>query len=321
MPLALSTKHYSIEISDFTDFWDLCGYFLKVHPQCSEIIYSVMGLHDPIAENERDVSTVLKQLKLADEDVKFFKAKLTSRTMSTGELTENPEIIYCPHRNETMEQGLTFSSQSLSKLSLYEFENILFDKYGDRDDTLPDIKFGKPCEILAAIIDLRGFSSFCEKPNIESPYTCGLMFSFYQLVSQAFYKYPPELIKYLGDGVLVVWETNFEDREVAIDICLEGVTELSSKWTIVRRSPQFSHGAPEEVAIGISFGLASQLPCTEDYIGRPINIASRLCSVCPGGEIFIDKSVPSINPRFPKEDTSAHIRSFGRYYIWRVRGD
>lgn len=321
MSVTLSTKHYPIEISDFTDFWDLCGHFLKVHPQCSDIVYSVMGAQDPIAENERDVSTVLKQLQLADEEVRFFKAHLVSRAMSSSELTENPEIVYCPHSHDAMEQGLVFKSYSLSKLALYEFENILFEKYGGKNDGLPDIEFGKPCEILAAIIDLRGFSTFCEKPNIESPYTCGLMFSFYQLVSQAFYKYPPELIKYLGDGVLAVWETNFEDREVAIDICLEGAMELSSKWNVVRRSPQFSHGAPEEVAIGISFGLASQLPCTEDYIGRPINIASRLCSVCPGGDIFIDKSVPSINPSFAKEDTSAHIRSFGRYYIWRVRGD
>jgi len=321
MSLASPTRHYPIEISDFADFWDLCGHFLKMHPQCSEVVYSVMGVQDPIAENERDVSTVLKQLHLADEEVKFFKAKLISRTMSTSELTENPEIMYFPKHADDMHQGLTFCSESLSKLSLYEFENVLFEKYGIHDDGLPIIEFGKPCEILAAIIDLRGFSSFCEKPNIESPYTCGLMYSFYQLVSKSFYKYPPELIKYLGDGVLAVWETNFEDRQVAIDICLEGVNEMNSKWKVVRRSPQFSHGAPEEVAIGISFGLASQLPGTDDYIGRPINIASRLCSVCPGGDIFIDKSVPSISPQFPKEDTSVHIRSFGRYYIWRVRGD
>ncbi|MEM8549532.1 MAG: hypothetical protein AAGF10_01970, partial [Verrucomicrobiota bacterium] len=92
-----------------------------------------------------------------------------------------------------------------------------------------------------------------------------------------------------------------------------------SRWQVVRRSTQFSHGAPDEVAIGVSFGLASQLPGVGDYIGRPINIASRLSTVCPGGQVFVDKSVPSIGAQYAKEDATAHIKSFGRYYIWRIQ--
>ena len=315
------SRHYPIEICDFTDFWDICGHFLRVHPQCSEIVYSVNDHDEQIVENEKDVSKILKRLSATSKNKLSFKAKLISRAMSTDELVRNPEITYYCDATEQHSAGLEFVSESLSKLLLYEFETIVYEKYGIGDLGIPKIQFGKPCEILAAIIDLRGFSSFCEKPNIESPYTCGLMYSFYQLISRSFFRYPPELIKYLGDGVLAVWETNFEDREIAITTCLEGVTDINSKWKAVRQRPQFSHGAPEEVAITLSFGLASQLPETTDYIGRPINIASRLCSVCPGGEIFIDKSVPGTQPQFIKEDSSVHIRSFGRYYIWRIRGN
>lgn len=174
---------------------------------------------------------------------------------------------------------------------------------------------------MAAVIDLRGFSLFCEQPNIESPYTCGLMYAFYHLVRNAFRTYPPDMFKLLGDGVLTLWETTYRDRDMAINTLIEGTITINSEWRMIRRNPQFTHGAPEEVATGISFGLASKLPGTDDYIGRPINVASRLCSVCPGGDIFIDKSTPNVAAAYTKEETIAHIKSFGRYFVWRIRAN
>lgn len=308
------TRHYPLPRIDFADFWDICGTFMRVHPSLSHIRYTIEGSETTLADREADVSKILGRLQRKPQDILLMEAEFEGPNTREG----FAKAVYRPVPVEDEPAGLTLTSQSITKLQLYQFESLLYDKYNLDDAVHASIEFGKPCEVLAAIIDLRGFSQFCEKPNIESPYTCGLMHSFYQAVRHSYIKYPPELMKFLGDGVLALWETTAADREIAIDICLSGSLDINNRWQVVRRSSQFTHGAPEEVAIGISFGLASQLPEVGDYIGRPINIASRLSSVCPGGQLYVDKSVPSIGPEYAKDDATAHIKSFGRYYIWRI---
>ncbi len=308
------TRHYPLPPIDFADFWDICGTFMRVHPGLSHIRYTIEGNESTLADREADVSKILERLHRKPQGILLMEAEFEGPNTREG----HSRAVYRPVSVEDEPAGLTLTSQNISKLQLYQFESLLYDKYNLDEQIHATVKFGQPCEVLAAIIDLRGFSQFCEKPSIESPYTCGLMHSFYQAVRHSYIKYPPELLKFLGDGVLALWETTAEDREVAIDICLSGSLDIHNQWQVVRRSSQFTHGAPEEVAIGISFGLASRLPEVGDYIGRPINIASRLSSVCPGGQLFIDKSVPSIGPEYAKDDATAHIKSFGRYYIWRI---
>jgi hypothetical protein len=54
----------------------------------------------------------------------------------------------------------------------------------------------------------------------------------------------------------------------------------------------------------------------DDYIGRPINIASRLCSVCPGDRVYVDRSVPNIPLQLKKEELVTHIKPYGRHNVW-----
>ncbi|MEO0795653.1 MAG: adenylate/guanylate cyclase domain-containing protein [Verrucomicrobiota bacterium] len=318
MPAKSLHRHYSIPYLDFTDFWDICGYFLRVQPQFKKIRYSIFTAEAPIIEDEQDISLILKVLHDKAQSVARFHATLYDGGDDFGPVAK---VDYVTEAGDTAAtpMGLTVQTPEITRMNTFEFEEVLFEKYNLDEDLEPRIEFGIPCEVLAAIIDLRGFSAFCEQPQIESPYTCGLMYAFYQSVEQRFHKYRPDLIKYLGDGVLVLWETTYEDRAAALNVCLNGMRELQDKWNSVRRSPQFSHGAPEQVAVGISFGLASQIPGADDYIGRPLNVASRLCSVCGGSDILIDKSVPGLDDTIPKDDISVHIKSFGRYHVWRVR--
>lgn len=318
MPAKSLHRHYPIPYLDFTDFWDICGYLLRVQPKFPKIRYSIYTGQGAIVEDEHDISLILRVLHDKAASVHRFHATLYSGNL---EATACAEVDYVTEVGDspTAPMGLTVRTPEITRMNTFEFEGVLLEKYALDDDNEPRIQFGIPCEVLAAIIDMRGFSAFCEQPQIESPYTCGLMYAFYQIVEQRFNKYRPDLIKYLGDGVLTLWETTYEDRPAALSVALNGLRELQDQWDIVRRAPQFSHGAPNEVAVGLSFGLASQIPGAEDYIGRPINVASRLCSVCSGSEILIDKSVPGIDESIPKDDISVHIKSFGRYHVWRVR--
>ncbi len=311
-------RYYPLKDIGFRDFWDICSHFQRVHVESNSVLYTINGVNDYIVLDEPDVAVILRKLSTTKEVITKFVARFYSNESKDDDSYQANELIYQSTSNGDLKVGLYFNGFNLSKLLLYKFENLIYTNYDLDDASELNVEFGKPCEVLTAVIDMRGFSVFCEQPNIESPYICGLMTAFYQMVKKSFFKYPPDLIKFAGDGVLAIWQTTVEDREIAIDVSLQGLVSLNSSWQIVRRSPNFTHGAPDEIGCGISFGLASVLSIGDDYIGRPINIASRLCGVCPGGRVYVDRSLPIKNDIYQKKQTRVRIKSYGEYNVWMV---
>ena len=311
-------RNYPIPNLNFRDFWDVCRHYQRINPAYNEVTYTIDGFNNYVVVEESDISEILRKLARSKEKIREYVARFRATSHNEENELGPAELIYRPAGDDKHEVGLYFYSDTATKFGIFKFEEQIYSNYEIMDKLKPRVEFGKPCEVLTAVIDMRGFSAFCEQPNIESPYTCGLMTSFYDMVSYAFYKYPPELIKFAGDGVLAVWETSAEDREVAINVSIEGSTSLNSRWQIIRRSPHFSHGAPEDIGSGISFGLASKLSFSNDYIGRPINIASRLCGVCPGGRVYVDKALPSIPKDYVMKESRVRIKSFGMYNVWML---
>ncbi|MEM8868274.1 MAG: adenylate/guanylate cyclase domain-containing protein [Verrucomicrobiota bacterium] len=315
----LIRRYYPIPDLSFRDFWDICSRFQTVHPEYRHVYFTVDGYDSFLVLDEPDVSSVLKKLEGKEKRVRKYAARFyTSRTQH-AEGYGISELQYRPVTYERYPQGLSFYSDSVSKSTYYQFEEELYTSYPFIENNEPEVEFGKPCEVLALVIDIRGFSLFCEEPNIESPYICGLMSAFYHMVTRSLQRFPPEMTKFVGDGVIAIWETTPADREIAVNVGLKTALELSNDWAKVKDSPHFTHGAPEEIGAGICFGLASHLEVGDDYIGRPINIASRLCSACPGDRVFVDRSVPSIPLHLKKEEQSAHIKPYGRHNVWSFR--
>lgn len=312
-------RHYPLYNLDFRDFWDICSHFQRSNRDCRVITYSLFSRSDSIILRERDVGEVLRTLATNRKKITLFEAEFHTDVSSKSDRDPKAKLSYYPALIEDQESGLYLQSQDMSKLMLFKFEDLLKSNYSIEEVIQPVVELGTPCEVLVASIDIRGFTAFCEQPNIESPYTCGLMSSFYHMIRTAFSQYQPGLIKFNGDGVLALWQTNAEDRQVAIDTCLKGSASVHGLWQTVRSSPHFSHGAPADVGVGMSFGLASKLSFGNDYIGRPINISSRLCSICPGGKLYIDKSIPGIPDGFDLTDTRVRIKSLGEYAIWAMQ--
>jgi hypothetical protein len=316
MSSSIIRRHYPIQNLSFRDFWDICCRFQTVHPEYKDIYFTVDGLDSFLVLDEPEVSKVLKKLEGKEPRVRKYSARFyTSRTEPSEDYRVS-ELQYRPAAYERYPQGLSFYSDSVNKVNYFQFEEEIYVNYPFIEKNEPEVEFGRPCEVLALIIDIRGFSLFCEEPNIESPYTCGLMSAFYHMVNRSLQRFPPEMTKFLGDGVLAIWETSPADREIAVTVALEAALSLRNRWKRVQDSPHFSHGAPEALGAGICFGLASHLEVGDDYIGRPINIASRLCNVCPGDRVYVDRSVPNIPLHLKKEELVAHIRSYGRHNVW-----
>lgn len=314
-------RFYAISGLNFRDFWDLCLHFQRVCPTFKSITWTVDGFRSYIVLEETDVYVVLRKLAETKDTVRKFVGRFTGDPSDPLRDPGMAELAFRPEPYDDHGAGLSFHADHLPKIALYAFEELIYDRYQLEQVVEPKIEFGLPCEVLCGMFDMRGFSVFCEQPNIESPYTCGVMTAFYHLVKATFAKYPPDLLKFAGDGVTAIWQTTVEDRAVAIDVLMRGATSINQQWQFVRRNPHFSHGTPEEIGCGISFGLASRLTVDHDYIGRPINLAARLCGVCPGGKVLVDKIVPKVPDNLDKRETRVRIKSFGDYAVWQVNCD
>lgn len=310
-------RHYPIPNLNFRDFWDICSHYQRIHPKYKSILYTVEGFGMTICKDQGDVSKVLQAIADHRDQVRRYIARFYISPHSEPGDYGNAKMVYLPEQTDFMDPGLHFHTESDNKLLLYNFEDFVFNSYTIEEKEAAEIEYGLPCEILATVIDMRGFSAFCEQPSIESPYTCGLMTSFYNMVRHGFKRFPPDLVKFLGDGVLAVWQTNSKDRDIAITVCVEGLSQMPVTWRSIVRGPEFSHGAPEGIGSGVSFGLASKVSIDNDYIGRPINIASRLCGICPPSKTYIDKAVPNVGGLGVKQAT-VRLRSFGDQKVWMI---
>jgi len=311
-------RHYRIPNLNFRDFWDICCHYQRIEPKYRSILYTVEGFGITIIEDESDVSKVLSAIAENSGQIRRYIARYYVSPHSEPGDYGNAKLEYLPEAYDFNEPGLHFHTAEENKLILYHFEDYVFNSYSVSDDEHDEIEYGLPCEVLSAVIDMRGFSSFGEQPSIESPYTCGVMTAFYAMVSKGFKRYPPDLVKFLGDGVLAVWQTNSKDRNIAIDVCLDGLSKLPPTWQQIIRGPEFTHGAPPGIGSGVSFGLASKLMIDSDYIGRPINVASRLCGICPPGKTYISRDVPEVKDHHPVKPISVNIKSYGDTKIFML---
>lgn len=310
-------RHYRVKGLNFRDFWDICSHYQRIQPKFRKILYTAGGFGMNLVENEGDVSTVLNTISKHDEEVRSYVARYyLSNNPEPGDYG-NAKIIYLAETYDFLEPGLHFFAGDDDKLMLFEFEDFIYNSYAVDVEEELEFEYGLPCEVLSVVVDMRGFTAFCEQPQIESPYTCAIMTAFYGMVKRGFKRYPPELVKFLGDGVLAIWQTNSRDREVAIEVCVEGISGFPAQWFSLTRGPEFSHGVPLGIGSGVSFGLASKISVYKDYLGRPINLSARLCSVCPASKTYIDRSVPGA-ATLGMRPTSVRLKSFGDRTVWVI---
>ncbi|TVP82933.1 MAG: adenylate/guanylate cyclase domain-containing protein [Puniceicoccaceae bacterium] len=316
MTMDFIERSYPIAELSFRDFWDICSHFQTIYPEYRHILYSIDGFDSVITLDEPNIAVVMKKIQNKESRIRRVTARFFKSRSFQQESFRLCEIQFRPKLAEQEGFGLSFYGDQIDQVRYYQFEEELYANHPIGQAEEPLVEFGTPCELLAMVIDIRGFSLFCEQPNIESPYTCGLMSAFYDLIQKSLNRFPPNMIKFMGDGVLATWETNANNREIAVNVALHSAMTLHTKWKGVRESPHFSHGVPEGTGVGISFGLASHLRIGNDYIGRPINIASRLCSACPSDRIYVDRAVPALPLHLRKEELGIIIKPYGRHHVW-----
>ena len=312
---------YPIPSMSFTEFLSVIELVQQMFPWVTHANYELRYL---IKEDHRDMRVtdpdkILLRVRSETKAIRKFDAFLSDGKPGSKSISKSIHVTHRAIATEVHHKvGLSFYSSEVSKIDTFFFEERLRAKIELVTKGFPSPRMGNPCSILAFVVDMRGFTAFCENPRIESPYVSGLLMGFYELLQRAVDRYPPDLTKYLGDGILVLWNVLEADRSIAIKYGLKGLFSLFSDYEQFKKLPAFVHGAPERLSAGIAYGLASKMAEYPDYTGRPINLASRLCSDCPGSYVFIEKSCPDLPVEESWEEATVTLKSFGNQYIYKV---
>ncbi len=154
--------------------------------------------------------------------------------------------------------------------------------------------------IVVAVLDLEGFTNFFNKasPNqsiiVASYVNAFLSWLNYRLDLEGKRIPRPQLSKFLGDGVLYVWETQEgQTEQIALDLMnfYWNMTQGGSRYEI-DFLPQFISQLgkrwdceyPEHLRASITTGFAVKYTRKNhppEYVAECINIASRLCGIHP----------------------------------------
>ncbi len=188
------------------------------------------------------------------------------------------------------------AQEQMQSNGLIIVNNDIFDKFNPSLLRLGDIK--TPCqekEAIAAVFDLSGFTSFCNQVDaylaipsfLNSFYEWFFSSIAYGLSEEdgenaCFWAELPTLVKFLGDGLLVVWNAHEMNDE---QICRLAAT-LHNICRAYREDfyPQIKMevGKPPSVLrCGMARGKVFTIGNGSDYIGHCINTASRLSNLSP----------------------------------------
>jgi hypothetical protein len=202
-----------------------------------------------------------------------------------------------------------------------------------------------PCrekEAVAAVLDLTGFTAFCSQ--VDSYLTIPRFLSdflewFFNSIKnglteedfgnqKTFWADFPVLVKFLGDGVLLVWDT----RRLQDDQVCRIVTTLYSicynyRHDFYPRISRIINKPPSVLRCGIARGKVFTIGDGRDFVGHCINNASRLSHMKYLTFCFAHRGFP-IGEHLAPEDQELFtlkyipIRGVGdNELVWLVKGE
>ena len=148
-------------------------------------------------------------------------------------------------------------------------------------------------EIAVVFIDLRGFTAFAE--NTEPERVMQALHEFHTIMGRIVQRYAGTLERFTGDGMMVFFNDPVpipEPAKRAVEMARDmrdAAALLASDW----RKHGFELGAGLGVAYGYATLGAIGFEDRIDYsaIGTVTNLAARLCSEAPAGEVYISQRV------------------------------
>lgn len=171
-------------------------------------------------------------------------------------------------------------------------DNRKFEKFTPHVLGLGNIRLlSKQVEALASVFDLSGFTNFCNQvdPHLAVPEYLSRFLDWLfdeiriELTAKGYAKVKalwaelPFLAKFLGDGVLFLWDTR-NMSETRICNIVSSLLEICQEYrnTFYPEIKKAVVEPPNMLRCGIARGTVFSVGNGQDYVGPCINIASRL---------------------------------------------
>jgi len=171
-------------------------------------------------------------------------------------------------------------------------DNEKFDSFNPDVLGLGDISLrSTQVEGLAAVFDLSGFTNFCSRidPQLSVPeFLSGFLGWLFEEIKKEFvaasyeegkklWAALPFLAKFLGDGVLFLWDTeNMGGTEICNVVTSLKIICRDYKNKFYQQIKKVVVEPPNILRCGIARGRVFSVGNGEDYVGPCINLASRL---------------------------------------------
>jgi adenylate cyclase len=147
---------------------------------------------------------------------------------------------------------------------------------------------GEEREVTVLFADIRNFTQISEQLSPEA--TVKMLNTYLSVVADAIVRHSGIVNKFGGDNIMAVWnapQSQSEHALLAVKAAWEGqqkVAELQQGGTELP-TVRFGIGINTGIALAGNVGSAGRTEYT--VIGDSVNIASRICSSVPGGEVWI----------------------------------
>jgi hypothetical protein len=195
--------------------------------------------------------------------------------------------------------GTKIFKQEIVKVKVgQEFNSVKLLRYSQLNSFKPDLlglgdisKHSSRTEAIAAIFDLSGFTKFCSQndPHLCVPdYLSNFLTWLFNKIKEETVNetYPagktlwcdlPFMAKFLGDGVLFLWDTGDMDNSSICNVVVSlGNICDSYKNDFLSTIKQVVADPPDILRCGIARGSVFSVGDAQDYVGPCINIAARL---------------------------------------------
>jgi branched-chain amino acid transport system substrate-binding protein len=150
--------------------------------------------------------------------------------------------------------------------------------------------------------DLRGYTPYLEKHGAAA--AADLLARYYAMVREAVARYRGAEIKTEGDSFYVV----FSAVSAAVQ-CGLAITEGA------RQAGSDRPGERDAIRVGVGVHAGETVDTPEGYVGSPINIAQRICSVAPAGQVLVSDTVRALTQTV----LPVTFTTFGRRQLKGVR--
>jgi adenylate cyclase len=165
-------------------------------------------------------------------------------------------------------------------------------------DNPESFKLGGTNQIITVLFaDIRGFTAFSENEKPEK--VVGLLNRYFSLMSEIIFAYGGTLDKYIGDGLMAIFGAPTATPEDAKNALKAAVT-MQNRLTTLNKELESEGFRPIEIGIGLHTGeatigyIGSEQRSEYTAIGDTVNLASRLESSAPGGQIFISEATAQV---------------------------